>query len=121
MVTAARERGEVDAVAAQTLSECGEARVLPIVADVARDDDCARVVEATHDAFGPVDILVNNAGRGMKYVSDDFLTQPSRFWELEPQTWRMVIDTNVNGPFLSARRAVPVMLAAGGDVSSTYR
>lgn len=113
MVTAARERGEVDAVAAQALSECGEARVLPIVADVARDDDCARVVEATHDAFGPVDILVNNAGRGMKYVSDDFLTQPSRFWEVEPETWRMVIDTNVNGPFLMARRAVPVMLAAG--------
>ena len=66
MVTAAGERGEGDAVAAQALSECGEARVLPIVADVARDDDCASVVEATRDALRPVDMPVNNAGRGMK-------------------------------------------------------
>src|SRR5205823_9030691 len=54
-----------------------------------------------------------NAGRGMKYVSERFLTEPTRFWEVEPDTWRMVIDTNVNGPFLMARAAVPHMLAGG--------
>jgi len=26
-----------------------------------------------------LDILVNNAGRGMQYVSDSFLTEPTRF------------------------------------------
>ena len=65
------------------------------------------------NASGRLDILVNNAGRGMKYVSENFMTEPTRFWETAPETWRLVIDTNVVGPFLMARAAVPPMLAAG--------
>jgi NAD(P)-dependent dehydrogenase (short-subunit alcohol dehydrogenase family) len=41
----------------------------------------------------------------MKYINESFLTQPTRFWETDPDTWRMVIDTNVNGPFLMRGRA----------------
>jgi 3-oxoacyl-[acyl-carrier protein] reductase len=84
-----------------------------MVADVTRDDDCAEVVGAAMQTFGRLDILVNNAARGMRYVSTEFLTKPTRFWEVEPETWRLVIETNVNGPFLMARHAVPVMLKAG--------
>jgi len=113
VATAARERTEIDAVAADVQRSCGESRVLPIVADVTKDDDCAAVVDAAVERFGRLDILVNNAGRGMKYVSNEFMTQPTRFWEVAPETWRMVIDTNVNGPFMMARHAVPVMLKAG--------
>jgi len=91
----------------------GEARVLSLVADVTQEDDCAKVVDATVKRFGRLDILVNNAGRGMKYVSNDFLTEPTRFWEVAPETWRLVIATNVNGPFMMSRHAVPVMLKAG--------
>ncbi|MBX4321966.1 SDR family oxidoreductase, partial [Mycobacterium tuberculosis] len=87
--------------------------VIPMLANVAREEDCARVVSGARDRFGRVDILVNNAGRGMKYVSQRFLTEPTRFWETDPDVWRMVIDTNVNGPFLMARAAAPVMIAAG--------
>jgi NAD(P)-dependent dehydrogenase (short-subunit alcohol dehydrogenase family) len=47
----------------------------------------------------------------MRYVSEDFLTQPTRFWETPAETWRLVIETNVVGPFLMARAAVPSMLA----------
>lgn len=113
VATAARERAEIDAVAKEVRRSGGEARVLPVLADVAREDDCARVVEAAVKRFGRLDILVNNAGRGMKYVSNDFLTEPTRFWDVAPETWRLVIDANVNGPFLMARCAVPVMLKAG--------
>jgi 3-oxoacyl-[acyl-carrier protein] reductase len=63
--------------------------------------------------FGKLDVLINNAGRGMKYVNESFLTQPTRFWETDPETWRMVIDTNVNGPFLMARATAPHMLKSG--------
>ncbi|HWG04332.1 MAG TPA: SDR family oxidoreductase, partial [Beijerinckiaceae bacterium] len=49
----------------------------------------------------------------MKFVSEKFRTEPTRFWETSPQTWQMIIDTNVNGPFMMARNAVPVMLKAG--------
>src|SRR6202044_3534105 len=37
-------------------------------------------------------------------------TQPTRFWETPAAAWRLVIETNVVGPFLMARAAVPAML-----------
>lgn len=108
-VTAAREREEVEAfVAAWTLR-----RALAMLADVTDPAACKGVVAETVERFGRLDVLVNNAGRGMKYVSADFLTDPTRFWEVDPAVWRMVIDTNVNGPFLMARAAVPWMLERG--------
>jgi 3-oxoacyl-[acyl-carrier protein] reductase len=113
VATAAREHTEIEAVAEEVRRSCGESRVLPLVADVTREDDCAEVVDAAVKRFGRLDILVNNAGRGMKYVSNEFLTEPTRFWEVAPETWRLVIDTNVNGPFMMARHAVPMMLKAG--------
>src|SRR3546814_3463572 len=84
-----------------------------MIADVTREQDCTRIVALAQERFGRLDLLVNNAGRGMKYVSERFLSEPTRFWEADPEVWRMVIDTNVNGPFLMARAAAPGMIAAG--------
>lgn len=109
LATAARQSAEVEAVAA----EDPNGGIVSVVADVTREEDCDRVVAMAHERFGRLDILVNNAGRGMKYVSERFLTEPSRFWETDPAVWRMVIDTNVNGPFLMSRVAVPAMIDAG--------
>jgi len=109
VTTAARQQSEVERVA----TEAAPGRVLPVLADVTSEDDCARVVATALDRFGRLDILVNNAGRGMKYVSESFMTEPTRFWETPAHVWRLVIDTNVVGPFLMARAAVPPMLAAG--------
>jgi NAD(P)-dependent dehydrogenase (short-subunit alcohol dehydrogenase family) len=113
VATAARELAEVAAVAQEAEVTCEEARVRPLLADVTRAEDCATVVREAFERFGRLDILVNNAGRGMKYVSETFLSEPSRFWEVVPETWRMVIDTNVNGPFQMARAVVPAMLDNG--------
>ena len=113
MATAARESSELELLAAKARREAGQDRVATLIADVTRPEDCERVVASTLDRWGRLDILVNNAGRGMKYVSEHFLSEPTRFWETEPDTWRLVIDTNVNGPFLMARAAVPHMLEAG--------
>ena len=109
VATSARECAEIDAVAA----EAGTDMVLAVLADVTRETDVQRVVATALERFGHLDILVNNAGRGMRYVSESFMTEPTRFWEVEPETWRMVIDTNVNGPFLMARAATPHMVRAG--------
>ena len=109
LATSARACAEIDAVAA----EAGTDMVLALLADVTRETDVQRVVAAALERFGHLDILVNNAGRGMRYVSESFMTQATRFWEVEPETWRMVIDTNVNGPFLMARAATPHMVRAG--------
>ena len=112
VATAARERSEVERVTGEAAAAAAN-RVLPVAADVTREDDCRRVVDAALDRFGRLDILVNNAGRGMKYVSEKFMTEPTRFWETPADVWRLIIDTNVVGPFLMARAALPAMLAAG--------
>jgi NAD(P)-dependent dehydrogenase (short-subunit alcohol dehydrogenase family) len=105
-ITAAREQAELDHLAQQDGSE----RVLALLADVTNPQACEQVVNQTTRRFGHVDILVNNAARGMKYVNASFLMGPARFWEAEPAGWRMIIDTNVNGPFYMARAVVRRLL-----------
>ena len=120
VVTAAREAAEIEAFAAGW----GAARALAVVADVTDPEACERVAMNTVARFGRLDVLVNNAGRGMKYLSPQFLTEPTRFWEADPAIWRMVIDTNSNGPFFMARAVVPHMIRQGAgaiiNVSMNY-
>lgn len=111
VATAARERAEIERVAADARAATGRDCVLPLVADVTREADCRSAVETAVARFGGLQIVVNNAGRGMKYVSETFMTAPTHFWEVVPDTWRMVIDTNVTGPFLMARAAAPHLIA----------
>jgi NAD(P)-dependent dehydrogenase (short-subunit alcohol dehydrogenase family) len=113
VATAARERDEIERLARDADDAGSPEAIYPMLADVTREDDCARTVAETLERFGRLDILVNNAGRGMKYVSEDFLTEPTRFWETSAAAWRLVIETNVVGPFLMARAAVPAMLERG--------
>jgi 3-oxoacyl-[acyl-carrier protein] reductase len=109
VATAARERQELERVAA----EAPPGAVTPVVADVTDAQACADLVGETLHRLGRLDVLVNNAGRGMRYVSEDFMTEPTRFWETDPAVWRMVVETNVNGPFFMARAAAPPMIGAG--------
>jgi NAD(P)-dependent dehydrogenase (short-subunit alcohol dehydrogenase family) len=74
--TAARERGELERTA-EEISAAGS--IVPVVADVTKEQDCERVVATALDRFGRIDILVNNAGRGMKYVRSSTPTSSGRF------------------------------------------
>jgi NAD(P)-dependent dehydrogenase (short-subunit alcohol dehydrogenase family) len=82
--------------------------------DVRDEAGVARVIEAAWSRLGGLDMLVNNAGLGMRSVNPDFMTQPRAFWEVPPDGFRAVIDTNLTGYFLVAREVTPRMLAAGG-------
>jgi len=110
VATAARERAEIERVTAEATAA---GAIVPLIADVTKEDDCKRIVDAAMEHFGRLDILVNNAGRGMKYVSEKFMTEPTRFWETPADAYRLVIETNVIGPFLMARAAAPAMLERG--------
>jgi NAD(P)-dependent dehydrogenase (short-subunit alcohol dehydrogenase family) len=110
VLTAARNRREIDQVAEEAAKNPTAGAVRQLLADVAREEDCQRVVSETVREFGGVHILVNNAGRGMRFVSEKFFDTPTKFWETDPAVWRMIIDTNVNGPFLMARAAAPHMM-----------
>lgn len=63
LALAARDRPALEKVAAECVALGGRAEA--IVADVAVEDDCRRLVERTVAAFGRVDTLVNNAGATM--------------------------------------------------------
>ena len=108
-ITAARRRDEIEAVA----REAPPGRIHPVMADVSSESACAVLIKEVEVRLGPPDVLVNNAGRGMRYVSERFLSEPSRFWETDPETWRMIIETNVNGPFFASRAVTPGMIARG--------
>src|SRR5271169_5157930 len=110
VLTAARNRREIDQVAEEAAKSPAAGSVRQLLADVAIEEDCQRVVSETVREFGGVHILVNNAGRGMRFVSEKFFDTPTKFRETDPGVWRIIIDTHVNGPFLMARTAAPHMM-----------
>ncbi len=119
VITAARGRHEIEAVADEAkTSQAGIVRggivrggiVRDLTADVTSEEDGLRVVSEAIREFGSIHILVNNAGRGMRLVSENFLDTPTKFWQTDPAVWRMIVDTNVTGPFLMARAVAPHML-----------
>ncbi|WP_376705457.1 SDR family oxidoreductase [Mesorhizobium sp. ISC25] len=74
-------------------------------ADVSRDDDVDRLFETVKEKLGGLDALINNAGIAGPTGGVD---------EIDPADWRRCIDICLTGQFLCARRAVPLIKAAGG-------
>lgn len=74
--------------------------VLPIAADVTREEDVAAYVKAAHDRFGSIDIFYNNAG-----VEGDI--KPIVDYPLD--AFRRVLDVNVVGVFLGLKYVLPIM------------
>ncbi len=93
------------------------ARILPgatgLELDVRDEDSVHRAVAEAWDRLGGIDLLVNNAGIGMRTVNPRFLSEPQGFWAVPPDGFRAVVDTNLTGYFLVARKVTPRMLAAG--------
>ncbi|HYE16989.1 MAG TPA: SDR family oxidoreductase [Tepidisphaeraceae bacterium] len=107
------EAGADVAVASRTLADCQTvadeiardtgAKTVAVGADVTRDADVARMIETVEKQLGPIDILVNNAGVNVR--------NPAH--ELSEADWDTVIDVNLKGPFLAARRVGPTMCDRG--------
>lgn len=107
--TAEEIQGEVDGVVAEIDHAGAAATGLGLQADVTSWDDCQRVVAETVTKFGGLDILYHNAGKSQRYHG----ARDIPFWETEPEGWRLVMDTNVVGPYLMAKAAIPKMLEKG--------
>lgn len=73
--------------------------------DVTNEVVVGESVDAVLSSWGRIDLLVNNAGSIEREVP---------LWEADVDQWWSVITTNVRGPFLMTRAAVPHMIAAGG-------
>jgi NAD(P)-dependent dehydrogenase (short-subunit alcohol dehydrogenase family) len=81
--------------------------------DVRDETSVRRAVDEAEARLGGIDMLGNNAGIGMRTVNPGFLSKPQGFWNVSPEGFRAVIDTNLTGYFLVAREVTPRMLAAG--------
>ena len=81
--------------------------------DVRDEASVRRAVDEAEARLGGIDMLINNAGIGMRTVNPGFLSEPQGFWNVSPDGFRAVVDTNLTGYFLVAREVTPRMLAAG--------
>lgn len=88
-------------------------RTLAVACDITRLDDCRRTVDAALAQFGALHILVNNAGKGPAHVEASPKTKSLKFWEADPDIWRLVITTNVTGTYFMSHAAAPHLIAAG--------
>lgn len=87
-------------------------RIFPLHCDVSDSEECTAAVTATIKRFGSLHGLVNNAARRLKNEGTEMEVK-KKFFEVDEDVWRDVIDTNVTGPFLMTRAVVPVLIAQG--------
>lgn len=76
---------------------------IPVIADVTKPDDVARMMEAVLQRFGRLDILVNNAA----------VRREAAFEDIAYDEWRDILAVGLDGPFLVSQAAVPALAATG--------
>jgi len=72
-----------------------------VIVDVSNVAEVETAAATTAQALGGIDILVANAG-----ISGPNLP----LWEYPPDSWRQVIDIDLNGVFFCCRAVVPIMI-----------
>ena len=88
-----------------------DAHELPM--DVRSEKSIADAVEWVQRTWGKLDVLVNNAGIGMRTVNPRFMIEPQPFFQVTPEGFRNLIDTNLTGYFLVARGFSSLMIEQG--------
>jgi NAD(P)-dependent dehydrogenase (short-subunit alcohol dehydrogenase family) len=84
--------------------------IVIIEADVSKSRDIERVVATTLAQFkGSLDVLVNNASTIGPSPMPNLLDYPV-------EDFRNVVDTNLIGPFLLIKNALPAMIERGGSI-----
>jgi len=103
LVLTARRQDKLDRVAA-AVRQLG-ARVITVAADVARNDECRRIIDATIAEFGRIDTLVCNAG----------MTMWARFQDIEDVgILERIMQVNYMGAVYCTHHALPHLLKSRG-------
>jgi SDR family mycofactocin-dependent oxidoreductase len=95
------ELGSLEAACRELGTEC-----LGLSGDVRDDAAVSAAVDATLSRFGRIDILFNNAG----------ICAYGLAHELTEEAWDAMIDINLKGAWLVARRVIPIMMRQGSGV-----
>jgi len=103
VVNYSNSRNEAEETA-ELCRKAGAADVVVVQGDVARDEDCRKIVAAA-SSWGRLDALVNNAGT-TKHVAHDKLD------ELSAEDFQRIFAVNTIGPYQMIRAARPMLEAA---------
>jgi NAD(P)-dependent dehydrogenase (short-subunit alcohol dehydrogenase family) len=100
------ERERAERTVAMIAAEGGTAAAF--VADITDEAQARAMVEAVLERFGRLDCLDNNVGIGGR----------GSVVEMNPESWRRVMQVNVDSMFLASRHAIPAMnqTAGGGAI-----
>src|SRR5919198_5591932 len=87
----------------KTASDSGaKDRALVLPADITRQENVKAVFAKVKDTWGRLDVLFNNAGMGAPAVPME---------ELPLETWKAVVDINLNAMFYCTQEAIRIMKA----------
>lgn len=90
------------AQAAEKLAgEIGADRAMAIAADISDEAQVQAMFDTLEARWKTLDILINNAG---------IEVEPQPGWKMAAADWRRVLDINLTGSFLCARRALGPMI-----------
>ncbi len=87
---------------AEVVAQCPEA--LPLACDVRDETAVNEAVAAALARWGRIDVLINSAGLSLNGAVDGYTLDD----------WRVVLDTNLTGSFLTCRAVLPTMKQQNG-------
>lgn len=90
----------------QLKCELSEAEILITKTDVADEEDCKQLIDATVKRFGRIDVLINNAGISMRAL----------FEEAEIKVIKQLMDVNFYGTVYCSKYALPYLLQSKGSL-----
>jgi 3-oxoacyl-[acyl-carrier protein] reductase len=99
----ARRAGPLEATAKEIAAETGR-KIVPITADLTKDEDAKNFVTKANEALGRLDIVVNNAGAAPGGVIET----------LTEEDWQFGLQLKFFGYVRILRHALPIMVKQGG-------
>jgi NAD(P)-dependent dehydrogenase (short-subunit alcohol dehydrogenase family) len=99
----ARRKEPLEATA-QEIAQATGRKIVPIIADLTKDEDAKNFIEQGHKALGRVDIMVNNAGSAPGGVIE----------HMTEADWAQGLQLKFMGYVRCLRYVLPIMVAQGG-------
>src|SRR5215207_5700852 len=97
------DRAAADTAETAALARDAGAQCATFACDVREENQVQTLASEVVQRFGAAHILVNNAGTAVR----------KRVHEFTLEEWRLVMDTNLTGPFLLCRHFIPHMKGRG--------